>query len=857
VKNQQPQPPTWARKFLAWYCRPELLEDLEGDLNEYFFRNAEKKGALQAKLIYIVDVIKFLRTYTIRKPYLWQPGLDADLLKIYSISAFRRFLKRKLTTTISLLSLTLGLSCFIIISLYVAYEFSFNRHYTNYERIGRASLSMIDEETREATHLVWTNPQLPDGLRELYPEIVAVTGILKLNGKVVVKTGKSIFLEEDFFTADEHYSTVFIHEWLAGNPSTALNEPGCIVVTESVAINYFGKAPAINKTLSVNGRDYKVTGVIKDVPHNTDLRPAALLSLDRHFPDWCMTYILFKDTESTGSFKRKLDAHFDSYLAPILAQTGNTGRYDLEALSDIHFGDQKLFDTPKASRTVLYVLFSIALVILIVTLVNYVTITIYSTVKRLTDIRIRKVFGARKGQICLQYMTETFLLAFTAFCFSLLIISFIVPKLRESQIVHSFPLQWMDITFLLSALMVMVILSGVTGGVISLFTNEKAFSQGVKGVTFGGRTKSFYLAFLGVHLTVALSMVFSAKVVRNQVDELLSMNPGYNAKQILVVDVPTDTSVYPLLNNFKEKLENHSFVDHASLTGPYSTPTDDIGFDVYTVNEGNGESYRTINYIKVDNGYFDLFNIRLKEGTTFKEFPREDYDQVVVNEALVRTMGWNNPLGEYIANFKIVGVVDNFRFYGLERDAEPMIFRLNNELPEKILIGLNGVTRENLGTIKALWATHIKGHPISYRFLDDYFERHLENEYSVKNLLAIFTFVSILIACVGIFGAINVRMEQSMKETGIRKILGAGLPQFLAVNCKEYAISVVVAVLLALPPSLFALSRWLEQFAHKTSIGITLCLESILVICTLSFLAIAYHMIRVSKINPLETIKNE
>jgi ABC-type antimicrobial peptide transport system, permease component len=857
VKGKEAQPPLCAKKFLAWYCRPELLEDLEGDLNEYFFRNIEEKGVFYARLIYAMDVIKFLRSYTIRKPSPIKPGLQGDLLLIYSIAALRTFSKRKLTTTISLFSLALGLSCFMIISLYVAHEFSFNRHYTSYERIGRVSLTMVDERTKDETNLVWTNPQLPDELRELYPEVEAVTGMLKMNRKVVVNTGTSIFLEENFFTADKHYFTVFNHEWLAGNASTALDEPSSIVVTESLAIKYFGQADPINKALSVNDHDYKVTGVIRDVPPNTDLRPAALVSLDRHFPDWCMTYILFEDSESLQTFQEKLDAHFAEYLQPILTQTGYAGAYHLERLADIHLGDPKSFDTPKAGRTVLYVTLSIALVILVVTVMNYLVITAAGTMKMLGSIRIRKVFGAHKSQIHFQYMTETFLLSFAAFVFSLVIISFALPILRENHIFDSFPQQWLDIRFLLSGLIITTILSVITGGITSLLANRKTFAHGTKELGLGQRTKSFYLAFLTIHLTVALAMVFSAKVVRNQVDELLNMDPGYNAKQILVIDIPTDTSVYRLLSSLKEALQSQSFVSHVSLTGAYSIPTNDIGFDIFSVDQGNGESYRTINYLKVDNTYFDLFNIRLKEGTTFKQFSAEYDEHVVVNEALVRMMGWNDPLEEYISNFEIVGIVEDFRFYGFEGDTEPLIFRLNKEFPEKMLISLHGATRENVTSLKELWSSKIKGHPFSYRFLDDYFEQHLEKEYAIKNLLIVLTFVSILIAGIGIFGAINIRLEYSMKETGIRKILGGGIIQLLSANYREYTVSIAVACFLAFPLSLFMLNRWLEKFAHKTSIDASLCLESLTIVAALSLLAILYHMVRIWRINPLETIKNE
>ncbi len=199
---------------------------------------------------------------------------------------------------------------------------------------------------------------------------------------------------------------------------------------------------------------------------------------------------------------------------------------------------------------------------------------------------------------------------------------------------------------------------------------------------------------------------------------------------------------------------------------------------IFSIDHGSGQSYRTINYINIDNAYFELFNIQLKEGTTFGALREQQHEKVVINEALVRTMGWTDPLREQISNFEIVGVVEDFRFYGLERNAEPLIFRLNKNFPEKLLIGLQDASHENIAGIKELWTSNIDGHPFSYRFLDDYFQQHLEREYVIKNLLTVFTFVSMLIACIGIFGAINVRLEQSMKEMGIRKILGEASRNF-------------------------------------------------------------------------------
>ncbi len=240
------------RTFSPGTVVPNSLKGLEGDLNEYFIRNVAEKGVFYARLVYIIDVIKFLRAYTVQKPSPIQPGALAFLAKDLRACCLSHFFKTKLATMISLISLALEVIMLYHYFPHVSYELGFNRHYRNYDRVGRVSLSMIDEKTKQESNLVWSNPQLPEELRELYPEIEAVTGLLKLNGKVVVKTGNSIFLEENFFTTDQNYSTVFNHEWTAGNFATALRDPGCIVISEYVASRCFGTSEAINKILSVN-----------------------------------------------------------------------------------------------------------------------------------------------------------------------------------------------------------------------------------------------------------------------------------------------------------------------------------------------------------------------------------------------------------------------------------------------------------------------------------------------------------------------------------------------------------------------------------------------------------------------------
>jgi hypothetical protein len=276
-----------------------------------------------------------------------------------------------------------------------------------------------------------------------------------------------------------------------------------------------------------------------------------------------------------------------------------------------------------------------------------------------------------------------------------------------------------SLKMLLAGFLFIVLVSLIAGRVPAFLANKGTTLSKLKGRPVTGSGKSFHGAFIAIHLTMTMSLVLSTKIVRNQMDALLTISPGYNTRQILVVDIPTDTTVFPLLGHLKTSLTRLSFVSNVSLAGPYSTPTSDVGFDLYTVDDGAQESWKAIDYIRVDEEYFDLFNIRLKQGTTFEPSDRwlDHDDKIIVNEALVRAMGWEHPLEEYISNYEIASVVEDFNFYGLQRRAEPMIFRFNNEFPEKLLIRFDEVTRANLQTVKDIWADKITGHPFSYRFL--------------------------------------------------------------------------------------------------------------------------------------------
>lgn len=852
-KIKDHKPPLWATRFLRFYCRTELAEDLEGDLNECFQRNIKTKGVKWAKLIYVTDVLTFFRPYTLRKPVLFNPGLQFALWKNYSITALRSYRKTKLNTSLNILSLVLGISCFILISLFVLNEFSFNHHFDKSERIGRVSLSMFPKTSGETMDVVWCNVQLREELISSYEEVESTTGILKLNSKIVVRKNRSIFFEEAFYHADPSYFSVFSHSWIAGDKTSALERPGCIVLTRSLAEKYFRYEDPLGNVLNVNDRDYEVTGVIDNLPLNTDLRFTALLSLDSDFGDWCQTYVLFTNAEALKGFQKKLDSHFDEYLRPILDQTGSDGSYHLERLRDLHFGNAKLFDSPKGNKTVLISFLSIAFIVLLVACINYINISIAQSIKRQSEIGIRKVFGALQRQISGQYITEAFWITTISFVIAIAIVVYVVPILGKYRIINVSLTEWINLRSL-SYMIIFIILVSILSGIYPAFILVRAGTvRNLKGNSGIKTNKLFHSSMILIHFTISISLIFATLIVNKQIKLLLESDPGYNKDQVIVVDIPPDNNLLALLSALKNELKQLASVSSASFVTHYSIPTTETWMDVYRIEE----NFKWLNFIRIDENYFDVLGLKIVDGRVFGP---DESSVVVVNEALVKNLGWEYPLGKTIWNSEVIGVIQDFSFQGLNQNVEPLqfqpIYRYSDQ-PEKLLIKLSNPNAGNIKNIKNTWADIMIGYPFEFRFLDTYYQQQFEKEATLNTLLRYVSLLAIVIACVGLFGIISIKIEQKNKETGIRKIFGARILHLLSLTWKEYGAIIATSALLAYPITALVLHKWLQTFSNKTTIDLISLAKAVAIVIGLVLFIIIYQAIKILRLNPLKSIRYE
>ncbi len=861
TSHQNHIPPRWATCILSWYCKPELLEDLQGDLNEYFQRNIKTKGLTLAKLIYIIDVFKFMRLYTLRVTAKTSGTGGLMLYRNYLIIAQRNLIKNKLNTVLSIASLTLGISCSTLIFLRIQHEFSFDKHYEKSDRIIKVSMSIRSLNTEEETKLGWSDAPLLDRLRDGFSEVEAVTGIAQLRGVQKVRNAAgNTFIEEGIFEADSAYFRIFNHKWIEGNPKTALLAPASIVLTRKMALKYFDEVTILDKTLTINNRDYLVTGVVEDLPVNTDLTFDALISLDTHFGDWCFVYVLTQNSPDLKLFQQRLDTLFAQELAPVVELSNMSGSYLAEPLAEVHFSERKLFDPPKASKATLSVFAVISIIVLFVSAANYINFSVAQSAKRKTEVGVRKVFGASQKQLRSQYLLESVVMCFTGLILAFSLILTISPQLVKigllSNVPELIPLFILFLFFIPAVLMLSVVAGWYPAAKLSRINPIRNLQQQITGFT--RLTKNTLVVF---QFTAVLTLIFITKVVHDQMQVLTKHDQLVNKDLVMVVELPQDETLLYQLPKLKNSLKSLAGVSHVSLVGSNSTPTRESDFDTFTVELGGMQQIKMLAFARIDEDYFDVLGAEIAQGRGFNASDIDKAEEVVIiNEAMARFLNWTSPLNQkvtYGAEAQVIGVVKDFSFSGQHRIAEPMLFYLNNRNPEKLFIRYSLAQPDNHKLISKVWQSNMPGQPLEYRMLDEYFEKQLNNENKLKNLLTFFSAITVAITLIGLFGLLNINMEEKEKETSIRKILGASMKHLLLLTWHELGLLTIVSCTFAWPIGYFCTQPWLNGFAQKTNVGITNILIAFVALVICMLVAMCYQFAKLRIIDPIKTLKQE
>ena len=873
-KKKIVNPPAWATRFLHWYCRPELFEDLQGDLNEFFERNLRTKAAFIARIIYIIDVIKFLRSYTIRKPSFNNPFIRKVMLGNYIKTSARVIMRSKLFSGINIVGLAISMSVGMLIIALVSDLYSYDSSLKNRERIFR--ITTIDEyagqPNRELASTSWKAGEL---VKQKVPGIESMT-ILRREFRGDAKIGDLVIPVTGLY-ADENFFDVFSFPLLNGIAGTALKEPHSLVLTETTAKKLFGSQEVIGRVVKFDSTNYIVTGLMKDIPklsHISFEMLVSLSSIDTKKPEWDggyldwtniysnYVYMLFSkntDPKSVITALNKLDNDENASLK------NRKILLSIQALKTIPVGKPKGNEIGNVMSSVAVItMAALAFVIIISACFNYTNLSIARSLRRSREVGIRKVIGAVRSQVIGQFIAESVIISLCALFFAFFI--FLLLRVQflsfhpEVEKLFSLELSPKLISYFI---LLAIVVGAIAGFLPALFYSKINAVQVLKDASSIKVFKHVSLrkALIIIQYTFSLIFITATVIGYDQYKGFLRFDLGFTTENVLNIRLQgnkddvfvKELSALPAVKGISKSLMVSSIGSIYGGTVKYNDPLDSSNVELNTIDEH----------------YLPLHNYKLLAGRNFTAKPRNSPEtEVLVNEQMIRrfNIGHNNPekaIGQIInienKKLMIIGVLKDFHYGTLENKIDPVAFEYSPEpdgyINAKIETGNMSAVLTSIG---AIWKKIDKVHPIDAKFYDDQIEEAYSQFSVILKIIGFFAFLAICISSLGMFGMVIYTMEKRLKEMSIRKVLGASEGMLMYLLSKGFLALLLIATLIALPLTwLFFDKVVLARFAYHRPIAFGEIFIGLLVVAAISFVMIGIQTLKIVRANPARVLKNE
>ncbi len=865
MNKRKSKPPLIAESLLRFFMKDEDRIHRPGDFEEVYQNLSEKSGRLKASAWYWRQVIYSLPNLIFCSLY-W----SLAMIKSYIKSAVRNIKRNKGYSIINISGLAAGLAAFILISLYVQYEFSYDRYHKNADRIYRVIQHQPGKNYMNSDYFGWTQGPLAPTLMEEYPDVEAAAR-LNYFSKVLLSRENRSFLEDNIFFADPEIFKIFSFDLSKGNPETALNNKNSIVITKKMAEKYFGNEEPLGKTIRYSNRiDLTVTGVMKKIPANSHFTTEFIVSFKtflslRNFnynswtPGWyCLTYCLLKEGANPDDLENKLIP-----LSGRVKKINNiNSSLKLQPLTRIHLFSRINDEIADNNDIKTIMMFSIiALLILIIACINYMNLTTARSAQRSKEVGIRKVVGAQRNQLIKQFIGESIIFTVSAFILSIIIVISILPSFNSffSRSI-SFDLS-ANLPFIVFLFFLIIITGILSGSYPALFISSLKPSHILKGGEKTGPGSLLFRNFLVVfQFAASIVLIICTLVVNKQLDYIRNMDTGYNKDQIVSITL-RDRALRRNLETVKTELLKYPGI--LKVSSSYSLPDNFESFNRFP-KPGSGDDSRISVYTaEVDYDFADLFEIKMAYGRNFsRDFPGDINGAVLINEAAAAAFGWDSPLGMEFEHWrgkgKIVGVVKNFNFHSLHNNIAPLYMYLVPSQGSLLSVRIKaGYIPETIEFLKKNMEKFSPMYPFEYNFFDDIFNRAYRAEARTGNMFNIFSLIAVFIACLGLFGLASFNAERRTREIGIRKVLGASVPGILLLLSGEFTKWLLAANVIAWPAAYFAMNKWLDNFAYRTELETGLFMTATFITLAIALFTIGFQSIKAANTNPVNTLKND
>ncbi len=810
------------------------------------------------------------------------------MLRNYIKIAFRNLLRYKFISFINLFGLTVGLTCCLIILTYLVNELSYDKFNKDADQIYRVTRSFNTPDGIETLHLSEVAPPFGPLLQHDFPDIQKMTRLLS-NGSTTIRYKENLFTEKDVYFADENFFSFFPVGITRGNPKTSLTDPYCVMLSDKMAKKYFGNEDPVNKLVKIDNQSYcKVTGTFKSLPPNVHMHPEILISFNtlndsnvygikNLQTNWgnnaFYTYLMFPKNYPVEKIEARFPAFIDEHVhfkgdPPGLKESKYTKLY-LQKLTDIHLRSH-LDDEAEPNGDIkrVYIFSAIALFILLIACINYMNLSTARSALRAREIGVRKVVGAERKEIMMQFLSESIFITLFAMIFALLITWAALP------FINSISGQLLSIKNLFHpAVIISIILLPFIVGIISgiypaIFMSSFRPSLVLKGaLKIGKGNISFRQVLVVAQFSISIILIIATLVVFQQLRYMQNASLGYDKEHMIIMPNSFNNDQYVSIRN--ELLQNPNIKNCGrSSRIPTGRLLDDMGTQMIA-----GDSARPVNvtlkFVSVDYDFIPTYGISMAAGRNFSRDFAIDTTNFIINETAAKALNWKSPqnaVGQGIVyggvRGKIIGVTKDFHFESMHQKIVPLIFVLPSSVIRtgygKLAVKITGNNiPSTISYIENLWRKNLPETPFQYTFLDENFAKMYASEQQQGSIFTVFSCIAIFIACLGLFGLSAFAITQRIKEIGIRKVLGASVSQIVAMMSKDFLKLVIIAAIIAFPVAWFTMNKWLQDFAYRINISVWVFLIAGIAAAFIAFVTISFQSVKAGLSNPVQSLRTE
>lgn len=806
------------------------------------------------------------------------------MFKNYFRTAIRNLLRYKGFAVINILSLTIGIVGCLAIGLFVWDEWQYDRQIPGGENVYRIYEQRKNNEA--ITYGAAVPPAYASFLKRTYPEVDATVRILMSVDKFLMEAGEKRNYEDKGWFAEPSFFEMFSLKFIKGNPATALAEPRTVVITEELAEKYFKDENPINKTLYIDKDTFTVKGVLAKLPDHFHLNFRYLMSLpsagiDRERMErWTWhqfyTYVKLRPGANVQQLQDKLQAHMKKEIFPTLTQAGFTFLPFFQPLKDIHLKSSDfIYDNAiRGNQTYVRALTIIALFVLVIACFNFINLATARSFRRAKEIGVRKVIGAKRKQLIIQFMGETILLAVISMLISIAATFLIVPLLNQfaEKSIEFNP-------FTNPTLGLLILTAGIAIGMIAGIYPAVVLSgfqpiRVLKNMKLTGSSGTAWLrqALVVIQFALSVLLIISTTFVYRQTKYLNDKDLGFNKEQIIYFQ--TRGEVERNLVTFKEELKRSPNV--ISVTSGYGLPGDAYAGDGVTTIGTDGKKERSANVFIGDHDYVKTLGLKIIAGRDFsKDMATDEREAFIINETAVKEWGYGTPekaIGQPmywnewvpkdtlnpIKKGKVIGVVKDFHYKSLHEKVTASVIQIYPAVVFKVAVKLKTSDIKNtIAYINGVWSKFSPGYPLDYNFMDETYGAMYKAEARLSDLLWVFTVMAIIVGCMGLFGLAAFSAEQRMKELGIRKVLGANAFNIVGLLSKNFLLLVVIASFIAFPIAWWAMNKWLENFPYRVNMSWWVFGIAIIAALMIALLTVSFQAIKAAISNPVKSLRTE